>query len=91
MNDLRDTVLTIFMAALLTMPWAYSMLAARTTYYVESVTTIRLVGLFELDYYDNIVQPVRTFVLACPRMDMIRLWPLPVEQPWFEDNGMWKY
>jgi hypothetical protein len=25
-------------------------------------------------------------VLACPRTDMIRLWPLPVEHPWFEED-----
>lgn len=24
-------------------------------------------------------------VLACPGQDMLRLWPLPLVQPWFED------
>ena len=24
-------------------------------------------------------------VLVCPRTDMIRLWPLPVKHPWFEE------
>ena len=24
-------------------------------------------------------------VLGCPHMDMLRLWPLPFEQPWWED------
>jgi len=24
-------------------------------------------------------------VLACPRQDMTRLWPLPMMPPWFED------
>lgn len=24
-------------------------------------------------------------VIACPHTDLIRLWPLPVEQPWYED------
>ncbi len=32
-------------------------------------------------------------VLVCPHMDMIKLWPLPVENPWFEDpvepNSPW--
>jgi hypothetical protein len=32
-------------------------------------------------------QPVRPLVLACPRVDAIRLWPLPVQQPWEEDKG----
>ena len=31
------------------------------------------------------LQPVYTITLACPRMDMMRLWPLPIQQPWFED------
>lgn len=24
-------------------------------------------------------------VLACPRTDLIKLWPLPIDQPWYED------
>ena len=31
-------------------------------------------------------QPEQTLVLACPRIDAIRLWPLPLEQPWDEDG-----
>ena len=30
-------------------------------------------------------QPFRTFVLACPGVDAIRLWPLPVQPNWAED------
>jgi len=25
-------------------------------------------------------------ILAYPRTDLIRIWPLPVEQPWWEDS-----
>ena len=25
-------------------------------------------------------------VLACQGQDLIKVWPLPVEQPWFEDG-----
>ena len=25
-------------------------------------------------------------ILACPHTDLIRLWPLPVEQPWWEHS-----
>jgi hypothetical protein len=32
-------------------------------------------------------QAARSVVLARPRVDMISLWPLPVQQPWFEDGG----
>jgi hypothetical protein len=24
-------------------------------------------------------------VLACPGTDLIKVWPLPIEQPWYED------
>ena len=27
----------------------------------------------------------KTLIFACPHMDSIRLWPLPMQQPWFED------
>ena len=30
-------------------------------------------------------QPFRHVVLACPGVDAIRLWPLPVQQNWWED------
>ena len=33
-----------------------------------------------LDYHANI----HAVALACPGVDYIRLWPLPVEQPWQE-------
>ena len=26
-------------------------------------------------------------VVACPGQDLIRVWPLPVEQPWWEDES----
>ena len=85
MKELRDTILTIFLVALMTMPVSYVILAARTTYPVDGVTTIRLVGRCELDYFDNTAQPVHTLALACQGIDYIRLWPLPVQQPWDED------
>ncbi len=24
-------------------------------------------------------------VIACPRTDLIKVWPLPMQQPWYED------
>ena len=30
-------------------------------------------------------QPFRTFVLACPGVAAIRVWPLPIQQNWAED------
>jgi len=32
------------------------------------------------------LQPFVTVVAACPGRDMIRIWPLPVVDAWFEDG-----
>jgi hypothetical protein len=45
--------------------------------------TSRPLGPCSLDWFSE--RPA--LVLACPRTDMIRLWPLPAEHPWFEDTG----
>jgi hypothetical protein len=39
----------------------------------------------EVDVFSKALQPFVTVVVACPRRDMIRIWPLPVVDPWFED------
>jgi hypothetical protein len=49
------------------------------------VTSMDLVVRCQIDFLDKNVQPFFTVVYACPGKDYIRLWPLPVMQPWFED------
>ena len=52
-----------------------------------------------MDFFDKVLQPFFMVVVACPRRDMIRIWPLPVVDPWFEDwyeneewyKNWWKY
>ena len=41
---------------------------------------------------DTRLQPENTIVGGCPRLDGIRLWPLPIEKPWCEDcyEEFWK-
>jgi hypothetical protein len=63
----------------------YGLLSSRTSSVIDGVTGFRLVGGCKLYYFTQPAQPMITWVLACPRKDMIRLWPLPVQQPWFED------
>ena len=46
---------------------------------IEGVWTVRLRSCY-LDYHANI----HAVALACPGVDYIKLWPLPVEQPWQE-------
>ncbi len=38
-----------------------------------------------MDVYSKELQPFVTAAVACLRRDMIRIWPLPVVDPWFED------
>jgi len=77
-------LITIFLVALLTMEPALSVLALRTYQLTEEVTAMRLVGGCELWYFALPAQEVATFALARPRVDLIRLWPLPMQQPWCE-------
>ena len=57
----------------------------RTPHYKGGVTTNQLASRCELDNFDNTVQPMHTLAFACPGMDYIRLWPLPMQKPLFED------
>jgi hypothetical protein len=64
-----------------------SFLASRTYQLIPGVTAMKLINGCELDFFhDTSLQPVFTVALACPRVDYIRLWPLPIKQPWSEET-----
>ena len=44
--------------------------------------TIDLVGRCFIAIYDKRVMPEVIIGLACPRVDYIKMWPFPIEQPW---------
>ena len=77
---LRILVLLLLAGAILA-----SLLALRPYQKISGVRAVRLPARCELELYDQTVQPVATAVLACPGVNAIRLWPLPVLQPWYED------
>ena len=85
MDDLRDAVILVLVIALLTFLQAYPVMAQRTFYVAEGITAMHLPGNCELQYFTPPAQPVKTMVLTCPGMDMMRLWPLPVQQSWDDD------
>ena len=62
----------------------HSFLALRTRTLIDGVTATSIIADCELEIFDKPAQPVRTITLACPRKDRIRLWPLPIVQPWYE-------
>jgi len=49
---------------------------------------VNLPGEWGVVVFSKALQPFLMVVLARPRRDMIRIWPLPVVDPWFED--WWK-
>jgi len=86
MNDLANILLTIFLIALLSLPWAYNTLDARTFSHIKGITAMSLVGGCQLQYYTPPAHPENTLVITCPGMEMMRLWPLPMDQPWVEES-----
>ena len=58
-------------------------LPGRVRKLMESTWTVRLVAGCEMDF----VTSVGAVALACPGVDYMRVWPLPVVQPWQETLG----
>ena len=50
---------------------------------------MNLPGCCEVAVFSKALQPIFTVVLARPGMDLMRILPLPVVDPWFED--WWEY
>jgi hypothetical protein len=60
-------------------------LLSRVERILPGAISMELIAGCEIDFLDTRLQPVFTIALACPGKDFIRLLPLPVIQPWFED------
>ena len=53
---------------------------------LPGATAIELVAGCQATLMDTRLQPVFTISLDCPSVDSIRLWPLPIIQPFYEDG-----
>ena len=84
-DGLRDSAITILLVFVITTIQLFSVLTARSYKLTEDAWVTELVAECELWDVLPPSQPVRTLVLACPGVDAIRFWPLPVQQPWEED------
>ena len=82
---MRRNVVVFVLSFLITFLLGLGLLTIRIYQPIDGVTALRLVGRCQLEYFDTTLQPINTLVLSCPKMDMIRLWPMPVVHPWFED------
>ena len=70
-------LITFFLSEIVLMQRTYSV--------VTGAKSLRLINNCEMIIFDKRLQPVYTVVLDCPGKDSIRLWPLPVVDPWFEE------
>lgn len=52
---------------------------------LPGATAIKLVRGCQATLMDKSLQPVFTISLDCPGVDSIRIWPLPIIQPFIED------
>ena len=59
-------------------------MATRVSRPLAGQISIKLVARCQIDILDTTLQPVNTILLNCPRVDSIRLWPLPVQMRWME-------
>ena len=83
---MKRQVLISSVTFLITLVLAYGFLGHRSVETIPGAISTKLPGACEIIQFGRGLQPIYTLALACPRMDMIRLWPLPVQQPWFEDG-----
>jgi hypothetical protein len=58
--------------------------ASRIDQLIPGVWTLELVSGCAMDYH----APIHAVALACPAVDYIRLWPLPITQPWDDPSDM---
>jgi hypothetical protein len=86
MNDLKNSAILILLVGVLTAYQAFIILTSRTYQLTEHARATQLVVGCELWDVVPPSQTTRTVVLACPGVDAIRLWPLPVQQPWEEEQ-----
>jgi hypothetical protein len=80
-NELRGSAVAILLISVITTIQLFSVLTARSYKLTEDAWATELVADCELWDVVPPSQPVRTLILACPSVDAIRLWPLPMQQP----------
>jgi hypothetical protein len=82
---MKRNIFVFLLAFTISLVLGYALLASQPTESIPGAKFIELAGRCKLILFDTRLHRMNTLVLACPRTDMIRLWPLPVQQPWFED------
>jgi hypothetical protein len=83
----KTAYLLVGLLAGLLIPLLAVFLARRIQPILPGATAIKLVRGCQATLMDKSLQPVFTVSLDCPGVDSIRIWPLPIIQPFMED---WK-
>jgi len=82
---MRRNLVAFLISFTATLIVGYVVLSINVDQPVPGATEIELIHRCNLILFDTRLQPINTLVFGCPRMDMFRLWPLPMKHPWFED------
>jgi len=82
---MKRQILIFSVTFFITISLAYGFLRLRTEEIIPGAVSTELPGRCEIIQFGRGLQPEYTIALACPRTDLIRLWPLPVQLPWIEN------
>ena len=84
---IRKSVLQVIVTVLVTFAVTYPVVqySFKPNYPFVGVHQVRLVQGCALMFIDPPAQPFKTVTIDCPGKDSVRIWPLPVVDPWNED------
>lgn len=82
---MRQRIVPFLVGCVISLSLVFTILFLSASELVPGATSYELIEDCELIHFGIRLQPTNTLALACPGMDMVRLWPLPIQKPWFED------
>lgn len=77
--------LLLFLSTILILTLSFIFIMLKTKEIIPGATSTELPGHCEIIQFSRVLQSAYTIAIACPMKDMIRLWPFPMQNPWFED------
>ena len=84
---MKRNLIAFLVSFIATLIVGYVVLSINVDRSVPGAPAIELIGRCNLIFFDRRLQPVNAFVFGYPRMVVIRLEPLPTQQPYVKDRG----
>ena len=81
-EDVKGFVYAFVVSSLITLIIAWAIVSPGTYKMMEGIYTVDFLGLCNFDFYDKSVLPEFTVGFRCTRLDYMKIWPFPIEQPW---------